>query len=189
MRAERGGWLVHAIAGLWLLGLTFGARAVYHYATDRGASGATPATWPSASQLAPVSTGATAVMFLHPDCPCSRASVHELSTVIGALPLGARVIVVFEGTSDGALWTTVGAIPQIVRVVDDGVEGARFGARTSGYTVVYDARGALVFRGGITGSRGHVGDNVGRQQFGEALQGRPQGKHPVFGCALAEENP
>ncbi len=189
MRAERGSWIVHALAGLWLLGLSLGARAVYHYSTDRGPTGTTPVTWPSASRLQPARTGATAVMFLHPECPCSRASVDELDAALHALPLGARMIVVFEGMGDGSLWASVGDIAPVERVLDDGSEGERFGARTSGYVVAYDARGGLVFRGGITGSRGHVGDNVGRQQFGAALQGTSRGDHPVFGCALISENP
>lgn len=187
MRAERGSWLVPAIAGLWLVGLSLGARAIYHFSTDRGTTGATPERWPRTSALRPAATGATAVVFLHPDCPCSRASVHELESAMRMLPLGARVIAVFEGMGDGALWAAVGT-SSIERVLDDGTENARFGARTSGYAVVYDARGALAFRGGITASRGHVGDNMGRQKFAAALQGISHGDHhPVFGCALTSE--
>lgn len=186
MRAEGSGKILFAVASLWLFGLTIGAREIYRHATDGGAEGATPARWPGASSLPPVSTGATAVMFLHPDCPCSRASVHELEAVLRRHPLGARVIAVFEGRGDGALWDAVGRTSSIIRAVDDGTESARFGARTSGFTVVYDASGALAFHGGITGSRGHVGDNMGRRVFGEALAGHAGGEHGVFGCALAE---
>ncbi len=45
---------------------------------------------------------------------------------------------------------------------DDGAEAKRFGAETSGQTLLYDERGTLAFSGGITGSRGHAGDNAGR---------------------------
>ena len=37
----------------------------------------------------------------------------------------------------------------------------RFGAETSGQTLLYDRDGRLLFSGGTTGSRGHDGDNAG----------------------------
>ena len=51
---------------------------------------------------------------------------------------------------------------------DDGAEARRFGAETSGQTLLYDARGALAFSGGITGARGHAGDNAGRASLRRA---------------------
>jgi hypothetical protein len=42
-----------------------------------------------------------------------------------------------------------------------GREAALCKATTSGETVVYDAAGKLRFHGGITGARGHIGDNAG----------------------------
>jgi hypothetical protein len=43
-----------------------------------------------------------------------------------------------------------------------------------------------VFRGGITGSRGHEGDNAGESAIIGLTQGRdPQGGTQVFGCALS----
>jgi hypothetical protein len=52
--------------------------------------------------------------------------------------------------------------------------------------MVYDAGGALLFSGGITGSRGHAGDNAGRSSI-VALLNRLPGTHTstnVFGCSL-----
>lgn len=39
----------------------------------------------------------------------------------------------------------------------------RFGAYTSGQVMLYDTDRRLAFNGGITGSRGHEGNNKGRQ--------------------------
>jgi len=36
-----------------------------------------------------------------------------------------------------------------------------FGAETSGDVLLYDIHGAIAIQGGITGSRGHAGDNAG----------------------------
>jgi hypothetical protein len=85
------------------------------------------------------------------------------------------------------LWGTASALPNVtVLRDDDGVEAARFGAVTSGQTLLYDANGELIFSGGITGARGHAGDNAGRR----ALIALLEHKEPfhrltsVFGCSL-----
>ena len=44
---------------------------------------------------------------------------------------------------------------------------------TSGQTFLYDARGTLLFSGGITGARAHAGDNAGRQSLVALLNREP----------------
>jgi len=63
------------------------------------------------------------------------------------------------------------------------------GAFTSGQTLLYSAGGRLVFNGGITHSRGHSGDNKGREAIVSFLEGRTLDQHiaPVFGCSLREQ--
>jgi len=79
------------------------------------------------------------------------------------------------------------AIPGVYVMEDaDGVETRRFGAATSGQTLLYDARGALLFNGGITASRGHGGSNYGRDSVISLIESG-QAEHqttPVFGCSL-----
>ena len=57
---------------------------------------------------------------------------------------------------------------------------------TSGQTILYGADGTLLFSGGITGSRGHAGDNDGRAGLVALLTraGRGQTRTKVFGCPL-----
>jgi len=71
---------------------------------------------------------------------------------------------------------------------DDGVEAARFGAATSGQVILYDRDGGLLFTGGITASRGHAGDNDGRNAIVSLLGRGRETRHssPVFGCSLLE---
>jgi hypothetical protein len=72
-------------------------------------------------------------------------------------------------------------------VVDTGaVEAVRFGAQTSGLTLLFNEQGECLFSGGITASRGHAGDNIGRQAIVSCLANqRPQtNRAPTFGCAL-----
>jgi hypothetical protein len=70
-----------------------------------------------------------------------------------------------------------------------GAEASRFGARTSGYVLLYDASGKLTFQGGITGSRGHAGENIGRRTLQRILDAEPgpMHEHAVYGCALLGE--
>jgi hypothetical protein len=76
-----------------------------------------------------------------------------------------------------------------VFVDDGGVEAKRFGASTSGETMLYDESGDIQFHGGITGARGHEGDNAGRRRVLELLRkgrkGRPdRNESPTFGCEI-----
>ena len=107
-----------------------------------------------------------------------------------------------EGFSNGweqtDSWRIAAALPGVTAVRDDsGREARRFGAATSGQTLLYDAGGALLFSGGITAARGHAGDNAGRSELVSLLnRGRSdrtrtlnlgQSVHDatsVFGCPL-----
>ncbi len=90
------------------------------------------------------------------------------------------------------LWCAASAIPGVRVYADEaGVEAARFGAATSGHAVLYDSTGTLAFSGGITVSRGHEGDNPGRDAVTSLLtRGRGgQPRTPVFGCPLFNPQP
>jgi glyoxylase-like metal-dependent hydrolase (beta-lactamase superfamily II) len=85
------------------------------------------------------------------------------------------------------LWRSAAAIPGVTVLVDpDGLEAERFGAKTSGHVLVYDSAGRLLFSGGITGSRGHEGDNDGSDSVLRLLtHGPPPRRHTlVFGCPI-----
>ena len=62
----------------------------------------------------------------------------------------------------------------------------KLGAETSGHVVLYDEAGNLRFSGGITRSRGHVGESDGARALSALLNGSPatSGNFPVFGCRL-----
>jgi hypothetical protein len=84
------------------------------------------------------------------------------------------------------LWQSAASIPGVTVVVDDGAEAQRFHAVTSGQTALYDVEGRLQFSGGITGSRGHSGDNAGRSAIVSLLNtgDAERTKTSVFGCPL-----
>jgi hypothetical protein len=132
------------------------------------------------------------VVALHPQCPCSRATVAELARLLAHAPEPPDVHVLFVAPADvedawvrAGLWQAVADLPGLHVVRDDGTEARRFGARVSGQVLVYDGAGQLRFNGGITGARGHEGDNAGRAGIEALLAGRPHAASTfVFGCLL-----
>ena len=85
------------------------------------------------------------------------------------------------------LWQSANNIPGVSVILDDdGREARLFQAATSGQTLLYDSEGRLVFKGGITASRGHSGDNAGRSAIVAIVNAEMPDRTDtyVFGCAL-----
>lgn len=187
-----------AAGAFWLLVIVAGAGLLWGYESTPGVAAATPERWPHDSRIKPAADRATLVMLAHPHCPCTRASIGELSRLMTQAQGRVTAYVLFvkpPGFSDGweqtDLWASAAAIPGVTPLLDDGgVEAGRFHAATSGQTALYDAAGGLLFSGGITGARGHAGDNAGRAAIVALLtsdEAEERGT-PVFGCPLFAQN-
>jgi hypothetical protein len=137
------------------------------------------------------------VMFVHPACPCSVASIEELAQLMAQC--GSHVdatLEVFQPTESTAewglapTWKITDRIPGVVvRDDKDGILARQLGVQTSGQVLLYSEDGALVFSGGITRSRGHVGDNDGLETVIRLVTEPHESasvlvKAPVFGCAI-----
>lgn len=195
-RAKPPRWLVTTIlVTVWFAGMGLGFATLERHATTPGTQATAPARWPAESALPLASAGrATLLLFAHPHCPCTRATMGELEVLLARRTGKVDACVVFvrppgspEGWERTDLWERAAGIPGVaVRADVDGVEAARFGARTSGQVLVYDAEGELRFAGGITGSRGHSGDNAGRTAAEAAVVGPREAPTSslVFGCSL-----
>jgi hypothetical protein len=180
-------WLGVVGAGFWVL-----AR----YETSPGTGATAPQTWPAQSGLPRDPGRSTLVLFLHPHCPCSRASLDELQDLLHhhAGDLRAFVLVckppgVAEGWEQSATWRQAGALRGARLLTDDqDRERLLFGARTSGQVLLFDGTGRLRYSGGITPARGRQGDNPGRAAALALLRGEtcPASRGPVFGCPLAD---
>lgn len=182
---------------LWALTATAGLIRLWAYAETPGPAATASNRWPAASHLAHDRQRPTLVVFAHPQCACSRATVAELSRLMAHVQNRATVYVVVYRPSTAPqtwertdLWRSAAAIPG-VRVLsdDDGAEAARFGASVSGQTLLYGSDGRLLFGGGITYARGHEGDNAGLGAVESLLlNGRADtDRTPVFGCAIHEK--
>jgi hypothetical protein len=141
-------------------------------------------------------------MFLHPRCVCSKASLAELERLSARAGSRVQPIVVITRPPgmtgprgfDAAV-AAAGRVPHALVVRDeDGREALRFGARTSGHALLFDEGGRRTYSGGITGSRGHEGDNPSEDALWakireptsrEGASEKDDGwRFPIFGCDI-----
>ena len=182
--------------GAWGLAVAAGVLTLGAHAGRPGDAGIPTDRWPKESRIRFDATRPNLLIFLHPRCPCSRASLAELARIVarGRDRLTARAVLLEpsgapEGWADSDIAREAAAIPGVLTFRDEGGDEARrFGAATSGHVMLYDAAGRLQFSGGITPARGHEGDSLGRDAVidlidTDASTSRPCS--PVFGCPLA----
>ena len=193
---RRASWV--ALGGVWLLALVVGMGGMLAYQTTPDAVGPESVDWPIGTAIPRPSGRPTLLVFAHPRCPCTRATLDELARILGESKGEVDASVWFLAPSsldrswaESDLWRQAGAIPGVTVHADvDGAEADRFGARTSGHVAVYGPTGALLFGGGITGMRGEPGDNPGASAVTALLAGPatdlPRGSFAVFGCPLSD---
>jgi hypothetical protein len=183
-----------ALAFLWCIGITAGLFVLLRYEATPGEQGRIRGRWPDDSSVARVPGCFNLVMALHPRCPCSTASVAELKRILAQSPDNIRIHVLVYRPSDGSDgWEETDLVHEVRKIHGvlvysdkDAFEAQRFGAHTSGQVVLYGASGELLFRGGLTASRGHQGDSPSQQAVKALLRGQPPElvATPVFGCPL-----
>jgi len=179
---------------VWLAVVGLGLHRIWAYSTEPGAEASAPGHWPADSTIDRSTVRPTLVMFLHPMCTCSRASLAELDAIMRAAGDRLETVVVVHRPDDvddewdrSGIWNAVRRLRGVaIRTDRDGAEALRFGAATSGQVLVYGPEGELRFAGGITGSRGHEGDNPGRQRVLAVVEkaASVSPAHSVYGCSL-----
>jgi hypothetical protein len=196
-RCRAQGLLVAGLAA-WLLTIGTGMGMLWKYADTPGPSADAKARWPAGASFTRDAGGPVLVLFLHPQCPCSRATISELARLLADAPAPAAIYALVYRPADADagwertdLWDSAAAQPGVHLMTDVGGAQARvFGAFISGQTLLYSATGSLLFSGGITDARGHEGDNPGRTALTSILAGgHPAAlRTPVFGCYLYAES-
>jgi len=182
------------VVAIWLLVVIAGMGVLINYEVTPAATLAVPDQWPVESKIQREPGTYELIMAAHPHCPCTRASISELARIIPHARNKLKVHVLFiqpPGFSEDwvktDLWESATAIPQVSVMIDpQAKEASLFHATTSGQTMLYDAKGRLLFRGGITPSRGHSGDNAGRSAIVSfLLTGTAQRTETFsYGCPL-----
>jgi hypothetical protein len=182
---------------IWGLLVAVGALASAHFAARPAKVNPAPSHWPNESSLSLHPSRPTLLVFLHPQCPCSRATLAELGVILARCADKVAVQLVFvyptglaEDWTQSDLWQMASQLTSASLHIDrGGAEAKRFGAATSGEAFLYAASGARMFRGGITWARGHEGENAGRNAVESLILGRGDSspESPVFGCPLLDD--
>jgi len=190
------GKLLVGVVVLWAVAVVGGMAMLADYKYRPGARADEQPLWPADSKLARGRAVPTLVMFAHPKCTCTRASLTELAELMAEARGNVRAHVVFmkpsEQDGDWAhsdTWDQAREIRGVEVSIDvDAAEAHRFGAQTSGQVVLYGVDGRLLYAGGITSARGHVGTSIGHRRLLALLTHRATDAHTgnVYGCALAE---
>jgi hypothetical protein len=192
--------MVIALIGFSALSTLAGMRTLIAFDQTAGAAGAVPLRWPERTAIGRSGRRPELLVFAHPFCSCTAATLAELAHLSVQRKPGAdspAITILFfrprnSGWAPNGLWNQARSLADAHAVWDDdGHEAQRFGARTSGHALLYSSSGDLLFSGGVTGSRGHQGDNYGLDRLVAALDsGRlahtssASLSGPVFGCAL-----
>jgi hypothetical protein len=189
---RRGIVLVLALG--WAAGFAAGMSWLWRFAYTPGeVISRAPSTRPV--EFAAAGDRPLLAVFVHPRCSCSEATLEQVARIRarnGSLDIRI-VFVTPAGQPD--LWADTALRRQALRIpgaqllMDRGGRiASRYGAQTSGQTLLYTSDGRLAFEGGITASRGHYGDNDGSDAIAAILL-RAEPRHsttPVFGCALTK---
>ncbi len=162
MRSKKNKLLLIVAGTVWFLTVSAGVAFLWNYENTPGAAAAAaPDQWPANSQIQRATDRATLVMMVHPHCPCTRASVGELARLMAQTQGRVTAYVLFnKPLSLSKDWEQT--------------------------DMLYDKDGYLLFSGGITGGRGHEGDNAGRSAIVSLINTNEaeQSETAVFGCAL-----
>jgi len=183
---------------VWASLIFVGARVLLTYEFTPGTEDQPLHTWPATAKLSQPDSPYTLLVVIHPLCSCSRASIGELSKIMARFPDTLRAEVLFvtpkhagSEWSENEHWLAATAIPGVHAIHDiDGKTASAFHVQTSGYTLLYDRSGKLLFSGGITSARGHSGDNAGSQAIIDIVSGgtpSTQTTH-AFGCHVFKKS-
>lgn len=183
-----------ALVAVWFTAAIFGIASLHRYSGTPAPVGRSQVRWPVSSQIKPSPRKATFVLFLHPHCPCSRASVAVMNEIVTQFPSAAEYHAVFvrpTGVNDDWAETDLfrkckSMVGLVTSIDEDGSEAKKFGAKASGQTYIYDADHRLAFSGGITPGRGMEGKGEERTMVESALSKKLSSPlhSPTFGCAL-----
>ena len=196
-------WATRAVIVVWLSALAVGWCMLesFNQSVNEPLHNGLADSWPAHAAVARTPGRQMLLLFLHPKCPCSRASVRELGqlfTELGSASDSCRefpelIVVATVPEAADESWTQTETLsaaltfPNARLYIDRaGVEAAKFGATTSGLVMLFDQMGNRLYGGGVTVARAHEGANAGCDVLLLILCGDRSSSPtmPVFGCRL-----
>src|ERR1044071_9810486 len=110
----------------WAGGIAWGLQKIEDYSSTPGMTASAPAAWPGSALVTPQAGRATLVMFIHPQCSCTRASLDELEAILDRThgAVSAWVVVLKpQGASDewthSSTWDSARNMPGVTVVTDE----------------------------------------------------------------------
>lgn len=175
---------------LWCAALVSGFALVHAQMSTPGDARPAPSAWPEDTSLSLDSDAPTILLFAHPRCPCTRATIRQLATLPADLRVSVTLVLSGPGLrtyENQPLATLANELLEAEIALDPtGAEARRFGAHTSGHIVAYSPSGQLLFSGGITPGRGHEGPTDALAALAFTLRTNEPSPHAslVFGCPI-----
>jgi hypothetical protein len=189
--------IVTAACGLWMAIAGVGLALIASHDSKAGRRAIVPAAWSSELGLPEQDGRPLVVVAVHPRCPCTPSTIDAIRDATARAQAEPRIIaIVMTPSSQGPDWAGGESLAKLreigaqINIDLDGAGAARLGATTSGHVIVFAADGTRVFSGGVTPSRGHVGECNGTTALEASLRGRRPhiAETPVFGCELQDAN-
>jgi len=186
------------VVAVWFVALAALFGQLVAYSAEPGSKGRPPVQWDDALPLERDPEHWTVLIFAHPRCPCTRATLAEFARLHGVYHdrISATLVLYHPvdqpaDWTDGALRRAAERIDGLRLVMDPGGKiTERFGVQTSGHVLAYAPDGGLGYCGGLTTSRGHEGVSHGVVQLRKCFDkgsSQPLARYPVFGCPILEQ--
>jgi hypothetical protein len=183
------------MTGLWGLLVVQGFMAIVSYSVRAGPEGETPETLIGDNSEVGDYSDLSVLFFVHPKCPCTRASAEALDRLLtqaGIRQPGAVQAHLFMPKGAEKAWGQTVLVDRLERIPavsvtfdEEAATATSYDVTTSGHLLIYRS-GKLVFSGGITPARAHEGNCDATDAALAALTGSGsfEGRWPVFGCPI-----
>jgi len=192
--------IVRYLVLIWCTGIATGFALLFAHGAKPNLQVPSANCWPCDVEIERLKDVSTLLFFVHPQCPCTFASLAELERVVAQPDISLQIIVILDCPTeklDEWLQTAVakrakGISNARILVDSDGQLASKFRASVSGQCLLYSPNGKLVFQGGLTASRGHEGESFGQALLIQMLslraptelESRQPQEVPVYGCEL-----
>lgn len=187
-------WIIILAISIWLGLIVWANKILLEYDNQVYETNNHPQTWPAKTKITFSLRQPSLLMFVHPRCPCTRASLEELNRLVTNFPNRLNCWIIFlkpETVTDNwyqtDLWRKANKMKDLRVYLDqNGKEATLFSVKSSGRVLLYDTNMHLIFSGGLTASRGHEGDNLGKSTIEKYLKTHKltTNSSPSFGCPL-----
>lgn len=179
----------------WVVGVGFTFWSNYKFETTPGKASGFVETAPTGSDLHFAADQFNWITFIHPQCACSKATLENLRQMNNDFKnKNVKFHVVFfapdqknENLEKSEYVQAAEQLSHTEIYFDPKLKEFNFyDAETSGQSFLFNAERKLVFKGGITEARGHLGESLSMRRIASLVTGSSSNEKliesPTFGC-------